>query len=83
MVTGLTLNPTIVAGGTSATGTVTLSAAAPVATDVALSSSNLNVAGVPASVTVAAGATSASFPVVSRWPCRPAPMSRLPPRWAG
>src|SRR5262249_6434832 len=64
-VSGLTLNPTSVVGGTSSTGTVTLSAAAPAATDVALFSSNLNVAGVPASVTVPAGAASASFTVTT------------------
>ena len=62
---GLTVSPASVAGGTSATGTVTLAAAAPAATGVALSSSNLNVAGVPASVTVAAGSASASFTVVT------------------
>ena len=62
---GLTVSPASVAGGTSATGTVTLTAAAPAATGVALSSSNLNVAGVPASVTVAAGSASASFTVTT------------------
>jgi hypothetical protein len=63
--TGLTVNPVTVPGGTSSTGTVTLSAAALAATNVALSSSNLNVAGVPASVTVGAGSTSASFTVTT------------------
>jgi large repetitive protein len=62
---GLTLNPASVAGGTTSTGTVSLSAAAPAATTVALSSSNVNVAAVPASVTIAAGATSASFTVTT------------------
>ena len=61
----LTLNPTSVSGGTTSTGTVSLSGAAPSATTVTLSSSNVNVAGVPASVTIAAGATSALFTVTT------------------
>jgi hypothetical protein len=60
----LSLNPTSVTGGNSSTGTVTLSGAAPSGgAVVTLSSSNTAVARVPASVTVAAGATSASFTV--------------------
>jgi hypothetical protein len=61
----LTLNPTTVTGGTqSSTGTVTLSGPAPSGgAVVSLSSNNTNAARVPASVTVAAGATSASFAV--------------------
>ncbi len=55
------VSPTSVVGGASATGTVTLTAAAPTGgAVVALTSSN-TVAAVPASVTVAAGATSATF----------------------
>ena len=62
--TSLSLNPTSVAGGNSSTGTVTLSGAAPSGgAVVSLLSSNTGVATVPASVTVAAGATSASFTV--------------------
>jgi hypothetical protein len=62
--TSLTLNPTSVTGGNSSTGTVTLSGPAPAGGAlVALSSSNALVAHVPASVTVAAGATSATFTV--------------------
>jgi hypothetical protein len=67
----VTVNPTSVVGGTSSTGTVTLAAAAPAGgAVVTLSSSNATVAQVPASVTVAAGATTANFtiptsPVVS------------------
>jgi hypothetical protein len=58
----LTLNPTSVVGGNSSTGTVTLSGPAPAGgAQIALSSSNTSVARVPASVTVAAGATSATF----------------------
>src|SRR5207247_4996051 len=59
-----TVTPASVVGGTGATGTVTLTAAAPTAgAIVALSSSNVTVASVPASVTVAAGALSASFAI--------------------
>src|SRR4029077_8836464 len=60
----LTLNPTSVTGGNSSTGTVTLSGAAPSGgAQVALSSGNTAAARVPSSVTVAAGATSATFTV--------------------
>jgi len=61
----LTLNPTSVTGGTqSSTGTVTLSGAAPSGgAVVSLSSNNTAAAQLPASVTVAAGATTASFTV--------------------
>jgi len=60
----LALNPTSVAGGNSSTGTVTLSGPAPAGgAQVALSSSNTAAATVPSSVTVPAGATSATFTV--------------------
>jgi len=60
----LILNPTSVTGGNSSTGTVTLSGPAPTGgAQVTLSSSNTTVARVPSSVTVAAGATSATFTV--------------------
>jgi hypothetical protein len=60
----VTVNPTSVVGGAGATGTVTLTAAAPTGgANVALSSSNATVAAVPASVTVAAGALSATFAI--------------------
>jgi len=60
----LSLNPTTVTGGDSSTGTVTLSGPAPSGgAQVALSSSDPSVATVPSSVTVAAGATSATFTV--------------------
>src|SRR6266700_3894325 len=64
--TSLTLNPSTVVGGLlgSSTGTVTLSGPAPSGgAVVSLSSSNPSVASVPASVTVPAGATSATFKV--------------------
>jgi hypothetical protein len=60
--TAVTLNPTIVTGGASAQGTVTLSGPAQSATVVSLSSSSA-VASVPASITIPAGASSASFGV--------------------
>ena len=60
----LSLSPTSVTGGDSSTGAVTLTAAAPSGgASVALSSSNTSAATVPASVTVPAGATSATFTV--------------------
>jgi probable HAF family extracellular repeat protein len=62
----LTLNPTTVTGGSPSTGTVTLSGAAPTGGQVVtLGTSHLSVATVPSSVTVAAGATSASFTVTT------------------
>jgi hypothetical protein len=63
----ITLNPTSVVGGSAAQGTATLTSAAPAGgAVVALSSSNTTVATVPASVTVAAGATSATFSVTTK-----------------
>jgi hypothetical protein len=60
----LSVNPTSVTGGNSSTGTVTLSGAAPSGgAIVTLSSSNTTAARVPSSVTVVAGATSATFTV--------------------
>jgi hypothetical protein len=60
----LSVNPASVTGGNSSTGTVTLSGPAPAGgAQVALSSNSTTVARVPSSVTVAAGATSASFTI--------------------
>jgi hypothetical protein len=62
----LTLNPSTVTGGKSVQGTVTLTGPAPTGGAlVSLSSTNTAVATVPASVTVPAGATSASFNVTT------------------
>jgi hypothetical protein len=62
----LSVSPASVVGGSGATGTATLTGAAPSGgLVVTLSSSNATVASVPASVTVAAGATSATFPVTT------------------
>lgn len=64
VLTNLTLNPTTVTGGNSSTGTVTLSSGAPPGGAVVnLSSSDVMVATVPATVTVLAGATTANFTV--------------------
>jgi hypothetical protein len=58
--------PSIVVGGHSATGTVTLSAPGlPGGTTVSLASSNSSVVHVPASIVVPAGSTSAQFPVTT------------------
>lgn len=64
--TALTVSPTSVAGGTNATGTVTLESAAPAGgVTIGLGSNLPGSASVPASVTVPAGATSATFPVTT------------------
>jgi hypothetical protein len=64
VLTSLTLNPTSVVGGLeTSTGTVTLNGPAPAGgAQVALSSNN-GAASVPSSVTIPAGATSATFTV--------------------
>lgn len=60
----IALSPTSVVGGITAQATATLTAAAPPGgAVVTLSSSNLGVATLPASATVAAGATSVTFAV--------------------
>ena len=63
---GISVVPSKVVGGQTATGTVSLSAAAgPGGVVVQLESSNPTVLSVPATVTVAAGARIASFPLSS------------------
>jgi len=65
--TTLAVSPAQVRGGMSATGTVSLSSAAPTGGAVVkVTSSQPNVASVPATVTVQAGATSAGFRVLTR-----------------
>jgi hypothetical protein len=60
----VSVSPTSVVGGTTAQGTITLTAGAPSGgAVVALSSANTSVVSVPASVTVLAGASSATFSV--------------------
>src|SRR5207248_3312229 len=63
----LTLNPSVLIGGTGSTGTVTLTSAAPAGgAVVTLTSGNTNAATVPAAVTVPAGATGASFAATTK-----------------
>ena len=63
----LTLSPTNVVGGNAAQGVVTLTGAAPAGgAVVTLSSSNTAGATVPASVTVAGGATNATFTIATQ-----------------
>src|SRR5207253_2983884 len=63
----LSLNPTTVIGGSTSTGTVTLSGAAPTGgATVTLLSSNTAAATAPASVLVAAGANTATFTITSK-----------------
>ena len=60
----VSVSPTSVVGGTTAQGTITLTGAAPSAGAlVTLSSANTSVVSVPASVTVVAGSSSATFSV--------------------
>src|SRR6184192_312932 len=63
VLSSVTLSPSRVNGGSSATGTVTLSAATPSGGATVNLSSNSASATVPSSITVATGATSATFPV--------------------
>src|SRR5437879_6163954 len=63
-VSSVSVNPTSVVGGSPSNGMVTLSAAAPAGgAMVHLATGDSNIATVPASVTVEAGATSAAFTV--------------------
>jgi len=62
-VSSLTLDPANVFGGQSSTGTVTLTGPAPAGGAQVFLSSNNGAASVPSSVTVPAGATSATFTV--------------------
>ena len=62
----VSVSPTSVVGGNKATGTVTLTSAAPSGgAVVTLSSANASVAAVPVSVTVAAGASNVTFTVTT------------------
>ena len=61
----VTVSPTSVLGGNTATGTVTLSGPAPTGGRIVDLSSNLAAATVPVSVTVAAGASTATFSVAT------------------
>lgn len=63
VLTGISLSPASVAGGSSSTGTVTLNGQAPTGGATVTLSSNSSSATVPASVVVVAGSTSATFTV--------------------
>ena len=63
--TGVSVSPASVIGGTGAQGTATLGGPAPAGGASVLLGSNSAAATVPASVTIAAGATSATFAVAS------------------
>ena len=64
---GFSANPANVTGGSSSTGTVSLTLAAPAGgTTVALTNGEPTVAALPASVTVPAGQTSATFTVTTQ-----------------
>lgn len=64
--TGLSVNPSSVTGGTPSTGTVTLGSAAPSGgVSISLGSNLPGSASVPATVTVPAGATSATFEITT------------------
>lgn len=66
VLSGVSVSPSSVVGGNSATGTVTLSGPQSGATVVALSTpAPTNVAQMPSSVTVPAGATSATFAITT------------------
>ena len=66
LLTSLSLNPSSVMGGNGSTGTVTMSGPAPVGgADVTLSSNNPSVVSVPSTVTLAGGATNATFPITT------------------
>ena len=62
---GISSVPAIVVGGDAATGTVMLGAAAPIGGAVISLASASDAVHVPASVTVSAGATTASFPITT------------------
>jgi hypothetical protein len=66
VLSSLTRSPTSVVGGNNSTGTVTLNGRAPFGgAVVTLSSNNTTAAQVPASVTIAAGATNATFTIIT------------------
>lgn len=63
VLTGVSVTPTPIVGGNQATGSVTISVAAPSSGINVQLSSNLGQASVPSSVLIAGGAKTASFPV--------------------
>jgi hypothetical protein len=65
IISSLSVDPSQVRDGATATGTVTVAFPDPDPTNVLLFSGDTSVATVPASVTVPAGATSATFPIAT------------------
>jgi LmbE family N-acetylglucosaminyl deacetylase len=65
LISSLSISPSSVAGGTTASGTVTLNGPAPAGGAQVALSSNSGAASVPASVTVPAGAASATFTITT------------------
>lgn len=65
LLAGETITPSSVVGGTNATGSVTLSGPAPSGGMLVLLADNSEATTLPASVTVPAGSSSASFPVTT------------------
>ncbi len=78
----LTLNPASVAGGSSATGQVTITGPAPSGgLAVTLSSQTPAVAGVPQQVTIGAGATGATFSVATKGVAAATSVSIVAAQW--
>ncbi|MFL6449385.1 MAG: hypothetical protein ACJ746_17135 [Bryobacteraceae bacterium] len=72
-ISSLAISPASVKGGTSSTGTISLTSPAPAGgMVVALTTNNTNFSSVPASLTIAAGAVQRTFAVTTR----PTPLSR-------
>jgi hypothetical protein len=65
VLSGVSVNPSSVVGGNPSTGTVTLTAAAPSGGAAVSLSDNSTATSVPASVTVAAGSTTANFTITT------------------
>jgi hypothetical protein len=63
---GVSISPSIASAGSTATGTVTLNAVTPLAFTVNLSSQYPNLVGVPATLTIPANASSATFQITTK-----------------
>jgi hypothetical protein len=81
-IASLSLNPTSVPGGTPASGTVTLTSAAPAGGTAVILSSSTSVVAVPLTVTVPAGATSATF-AIPTGPVATSTTARIDATYAG
>jgi hypothetical protein len=63
---GISISPSLVYGGTTATGTITLNTATPSGFTVKLASQYPTYVGIPATVTIPANATSATFQITTK-----------------